>query len=177
MHTSFSGGQVFICENVPLVEFKYHVFTRLPGESDHRQLRSLFFCLCDVFRALINSLVCLLCLWLLFVSNVLSLLLIPEQINKQTNKQKSQLFSESSRGHCGPLRGSRAPPRGGVVPRVQSHPQLAPQDGGNSASGLLRHGHTHLVVSPCCSVNTLESSIENLVHGVHLPKLWHSWEL
>ena len=81
MHTSFSGGQVFICENVPLVEFKYHVFTRLPGESDHRQLRSLFFCLCDVFRALINSLVCLLCLWLLFVSNVLSLLLIPEQIN------------------------------------------------------------------------------------------------
>ena len=58
-----------------------------------------------------------------------------------------QLFSESSGGHRGALRGGRAPPRGGVVPCIQSHPQLAPQDRGNSASGLLRHGHTHLVVS------------------------------
>ena len=48
-----------------LVEFKYLVFTRMPGESYRRRLRSssllliLFLLyLCDVFRALINSLVC-----------------------------------------------------------------------------------------------------------------------
>ena len=31
---------------------------RVPGESYRRKLRSLLLCLCDVFRALINSLVC-----------------------------------------------------------------------------------------------------------------------
>ena len=36
----------------------YLVFTRMPGESYRMRLRSLLFCLCDVFRALINSLVC-----------------------------------------------------------------------------------------------------------------------
>ena len=44
--------------DVPLVEFIYHVFTRMPGESYRWRLRSLLLCLCDVFRALINSLVC-----------------------------------------------------------------------------------------------------------------------
>ena len=45
--------------DVPLVEFMYLVFTRVPGESDHRRLGwSLLLCLCDVFRALINFLVC-----------------------------------------------------------------------------------------------------------------------
>ena len=43
--------------DVPLVEFMYHVFTRMPGESYRRRLRSLLWCLCDDFRALINSLV------------------------------------------------------------------------------------------------------------------------
>ena len=43
---------------VPLVEFMYLVSTRMPGESYHRQLGSLLLCLCDVFRALINPLVC-----------------------------------------------------------------------------------------------------------------------
>ena len=38
--------------------FMYLVFTRMPGESYRRRLRSLLLCLCDVFRALINSLVC-----------------------------------------------------------------------------------------------------------------------
>ena len=33
------------------------VFTRTPGESYHRQLRSLLLCLCDVSRTQINSLV------------------------------------------------------------------------------------------------------------------------
>ena len=43
---------------VPLVEFTYLVFTSLPGESYSRQLRSLLVYLCNVFRALINSLEC-----------------------------------------------------------------------------------------------------------------------
>ena len=46
---------------VPLVECMYLVFTRMPGESYRRRLRCLLFCLCDVFRALINSLVCWFC--------------------------------------------------------------------------------------------------------------------
>ena len=36
----------------------YLVFPRMPGESYRRWLRSLLLCLCDVFRSLINSLVC-----------------------------------------------------------------------------------------------------------------------
>ena len=43
-------------EDVPLVEFMYLVFTRMPGENYRRQLRSLLMYLCYVFRALINSL-------------------------------------------------------------------------------------------------------------------------
>ena len=39
--------------HVPVEEFMYLV----PGESYSRRLRSLL-CLCDIFRALINSLVC-----------------------------------------------------------------------------------------------------------------------
>ena len=35
----------------------YLVFTRVPGETYLRRLRSLFLYLCYVFRALINSLV------------------------------------------------------------------------------------------------------------------------
>ena len=45
-------------EDVSLVEFMYLVFTGMPGESYCRRLRSLLLYLCDVFRALINSLVC-----------------------------------------------------------------------------------------------------------------------
>ena len=45
-------------EDVPLVEFMYLVFTRMAGESYRRRLGSLLLCLCYVFRALINSLVC-----------------------------------------------------------------------------------------------------------------------
>ena len=46
-----------INKDVPLVEFTYLVFSRLPGESYRRKLRSLLLCLCDVLRALITSLV------------------------------------------------------------------------------------------------------------------------
>ena len=45
-------------EDVPLVEFTCLVFTRTPGESYCRRLRSLLLYLCYVYRALINSLVC-----------------------------------------------------------------------------------------------------------------------
>ena len=44
-------------EEVPLVEFMYLVFTRMPGESYRRRLRPLLLYLCYVFRAQINSLV------------------------------------------------------------------------------------------------------------------------
>jgi len=44
--------------DVLLMEFMYLVFTRMPGESYRRRLRSLLLHLCYVFRALINSLVC-----------------------------------------------------------------------------------------------------------------------
>ena len=45
-------------EDAPLVKYMYLVFTRLPGESYRRRLRSLLLYLCYVFRALINFLVC-----------------------------------------------------------------------------------------------------------------------
>ena len=38
------------------MEFMYLVFTRIPGESYRRRLRSLLLYLCYVFRALINPL-------------------------------------------------------------------------------------------------------------------------
>ena len=52
---------VRVTVDVPLVEFMYLVFTRMPGESYCRRLRSLLLCLCDVFRMLINSLICWFC--------------------------------------------------------------------------------------------------------------------
>ena len=47
---------VVIVEDVLLVELMYLIFTRMPGESYRRRLRSLLYSCC-VFRALINSLV------------------------------------------------------------------------------------------------------------------------
>ena len=44
-------------EDVSVVVLMYLVFTRVPGESYRRRLRSLLLYLCSVFRALINSLV------------------------------------------------------------------------------------------------------------------------
>ena len=44
-------------EDIPLVEFMYLVFTRMPGESYHRQLWSLLLYLCYAFHMQINSLV------------------------------------------------------------------------------------------------------------------------
>ena len=47
-----------VFEDVPLVEVMYLVFARMPCESYRSRLGSLLLCLCDVFGALINSLVC-----------------------------------------------------------------------------------------------------------------------
>ena len=52
------GGHPFGRGRVPLVEFMYLVFTPMPGESYRRRHRSLLLCLCYVFRAPVNSLVC-----------------------------------------------------------------------------------------------------------------------
>ena len=56
---SARGTSSNVYEDVPLVEFMYLVFTRMPGESYRRRLGSLLLYLCCVFRALINSLVLL----------------------------------------------------------------------------------------------------------------------
>ena len=52
---TFKGGGR--TDRIHLLEFMYLVFTRMPGESYRRRLRSLLLYLCYVFRALINSLV------------------------------------------------------------------------------------------------------------------------
>ena len=52
---------VLLCnmfKDVPLVESIHLVFTRVPGESYRRRLRSLLLYLGYVLRALITSLVC-----------------------------------------------------------------------------------------------------------------------
>ena len=70
----------FLFEEVPLVEFMYLAFTRMPGESYRRWLRSLLLYFCYIFRTLINSLVCwffLLCFSVLYFSNILQ---IPESL-------------------------------------------------------------------------------------------------
>ena len=57
LFTLYTSGAVYVpC--IPLVEFMCLVFTPMPGESCCRRLRSLLLCLCDVFRALVNSLLC-----------------------------------------------------------------------------------------------------------------------
>ena len=64
VHTLFMGVTYFdsvdllIIYDVPLVEFMYLVFTHMPVESNRSRLRFLLLCLCYVFRALTNSLVC-----------------------------------------------------------------------------------------------------------------------
>ena len=52
------AAECFPLKDIPLVEFMYLVFTRIPGESYRKRLWSLLLYLCYVFRALINSLVC-----------------------------------------------------------------------------------------------------------------------
>ena len=57
---SYCSQNCVSVEDVPLVEFMYLVFSHMPGESYNRWLRSLL-CLCDIFGALMNSLVCWFC--------------------------------------------------------------------------------------------------------------------
>ena len=56
-HKGVNQSSEDVTQTQQLVDFMYPVFTRKPGESDRRRLRSSLW-LCDVFRALINSLVC-----------------------------------------------------------------------------------------------------------------------
>ena len=59
-HSRIRLGALRTRTDVPLVEFIYIylVFIRMSGDSHQRRLWPLLLCLCDVFRALINSLVC-----------------------------------------------------------------------------------------------------------------------
>ena len=61
-HFHWEVYNLLLHEDVPLVEFMYLAFTRMPGDSYRRRFRSLLFYLCDVFGALINSLVCWFCI-------------------------------------------------------------------------------------------------------------------
>ena len=45
------GGKYGVGGYVRVVEFIHLVFTRMPGESYHKRLRSLLLCLCDILRA------------------------------------------------------------------------------------------------------------------------------
>ena len=53
------GKREVLREDVPLVEFMYLVFSRMPGES-YRRATQVFVVMfmCDVFRALSKSLAC-----------------------------------------------------------------------------------------------------------------------
>ena len=55
-------------EDIPLLECMYRLFTRIPGESYRKRLRSLLLGLSDVLRSLINSLCvdCARALWASF---------------------------------------------------------------------------------------------------------------
>ena len=54
--TRCTAGMWVNVPDVPLLEFVYLVFTRMPGES-HRSDSVVLLCLCDVFQAIINSFV------------------------------------------------------------------------------------------------------------------------
>ena len=66
-----------VLTDAPLAESVYLVFTRMPGMSYRRWLRSVLLCLCGVFRALINSHVCWSISSLFFVYFSLTLFLGP----------------------------------------------------------------------------------------------------
>ena len=56
--TSSFLSSFFLKVGVMYLEFMYIVFTRMPGDTYRRRLRSLLLYLYCVFRALVNSLVC-----------------------------------------------------------------------------------------------------------------------
>ena len=57
-YVAWPGLFVWYFDDVPLVEFIYTLYLHACQVSYHGRLRSLLLCLCDVFQALINSLVC-----------------------------------------------------------------------------------------------------------------------
>ena len=78
-------------EDVLLVKLMYLVFTRMPGESYRRWLRSLLLCLCYVFRALINSLVC----W--FCTSAVGLILFQISVLKTLHQTEVLLYVHRNR--------------------------------------------------------------------------------
>ena len=90
--------------DVPLVEFMYLVFTRIPGENYRRRLRSLLLRLCDVFRALIYSLAC----WFIAAVSIQILKTAPKYINFvcKTNECRREFldFNQSGRGEVGKVK-------------------------------------------------------------------------
>ena len=63
----------------------YLAFTRLPGESYRRRLRSLLLYLCYVFRALINSLAC--GFWKLYYAHCLSTYRYLKLVRRRTSRR------------------------------------------------------------------------------------------
>ena len=93
-------------ENVPLVEFMYLLFTRMPGASYRRQLRSLLLYLCYVFRSLINSLV-----WLFLFTSVCSVVvegIFPSLKLQNASAGQLRLCCSTCEGWKGPC-GSGSP--------------------------------------------------------------------
>ena len=70
----------------------YLVFTLMPGEIYGRQIRSLLLCLCDVFRAIINSLVC--CFIFQEVKELTTSILKGTSLFKSGFHQEGQHFSK-----------------------------------------------------------------------------------
>ena len=102
--------------------FIYLVFTRMPGDSYRRRLRSLLSYLCYVFRALINSLVCWFCLVLNKVYSYTGI--INSTNNNKYRKHKSNMIMSVL--HCCSVR--RQTPHGiGCI--LQKCRNLAPSSG------------------------------------------------
>ena len=88
-------------EDVPLVGFIHLIFTRMPGESYRRRLRSSLLNLFSVFRALINSLVCWFWTelnWTLNITVMSCLNFDPEYSFVGTTKQTCRLQARRLKG-------------------------------------------------------------------------------
>ena len=98
----------------------YLVLTRVPGVSYRRRLRSLMLCLCDVFRALINSLVC----WYCPKSLVRKHAVRKKTKNKQKNKTKTRI-SEEDRG-CREMCRAKEEEKKYIYIEAQNHSEFNP---------------------------------------------------
>ena len=61
IYATLGGLGTYVFQDVPVVKFMYLAFTHMPRESYRKKKTQEVFVvvrMCDVFRALINSLVC-----------------------------------------------------------------------------------------------------------------------